>query len=44
MQRSLGGRCSKCKKGTYMAFNKAVLFADVCIEIYASVLIQQQMP
>ncbi len=27
-----------------MAFNRAVLLADMCIEMDASVLIQQQMP
>ncbi len=39
------GRCSKYKRGTWnTAFNRAVLFADMWIEIDASVLIQQQMP
>ncbi len=39
------GRCSKYKRGTWnTAFNKAVLLADMCIEMDASVLIQQQMP
>ncbi len=39
------GRCSKYKRGTWnMAFNRAVILADMCIEIDASVLIQQQMP
>ncbi len=39
------GRCSKYKRGTWnTAFNRAVLLADVCIEMDASVLIQQQMP
>ncbi len=29
-----GGMCSKCKSGTWnMAFNRVVLFADVCIDI-----------
>ncbi len=49
MQRPLGGggggRGSKYKRGTWnMAFNRAVLLADMCIEMDASVLIQQQMP
>ncbi len=39
------GRCSKYKRGTWnTAFNRAVLLADMCIEMDASVLIQQQMP
>ncbi len=39
------GRCSKYKRGTWnMAFNRAVLLADMSIEMDASVLIQQQMP
>ncbi len=39
------GRCSKYKRGTWnTAFNRAVLFADMCIEMDASLLIQQQMP
>ncbi len=39
------GGCSKYKRGTWnKAFHRAVLFADVCIEMDASVLIQQQMP
>ncbi len=39
------GRCSKYKRGTCKtAFNRAVLLADMCIEMDASVLIQQQMP
>ncbi len=39
------GRCSKYKRGTWnTAFNRAVLLADMCIEVDASVLIQQQMP
>ncbi len=33
------------KRGTWnTAFNRAVLLADRCIEMDASVLIQQQMP
>ncbi len=41
----LRGRCSKYKRGTWnTAFNRAVLLADMCIEMDASVLIQQQMP
>ncbi len=40
-----GGRCSKYKRGTWnTAFNRAVLLADMCIEMDASVLIKQQMP
>ncbi len=39
------GRCSKYKRGTWnTAFNSTVLLADMCIEMDASVLIQQQMP
>ncbi len=39
------GRFSKYKRGTWnTAFNRAVILADMCIEIDASVLIQQQMP
>ncbi len=39
------GRCSKYKRGTWnTAFNRVVLLADMCIEMDASVLIQQQMP
>ncbi len=39
------GRCSKYKRVTWnTAFNRAVFFADMCIEMDASVLIQQQMP
>ncbi len=39
------GRCSKYKRGTWnTAFNRAVLFADMCVEMDAYVLIQQQMP
>ncbi len=39
------GRCSKYKRGTWnTAFNRAVLLADMCIEMDASLLIQQQMP
>ncbi len=39
------GRCSKYKRGTWNTpFNRAVLFADVCIKMDASVLLQQQMP
>ncbi len=39
------GRCSKYKRGTWnTAFNRAVLLADICIKMDASVLIQQQMP
>ncbi len=38
-------RCSKYERGTWnTAFNRAVLLADMCIEMDASVLIQQQMP
>ncbi len=34
-----GGRCSKYKRGTWnKAFNRAVLFADVCIEMDAFLL------
>ncbi len=40
----LRGRCSKYKRGTWnTAFNRAVLLADMCIEMEASVLIQLQM-
>jgi len=40
-----GGRCSKYNRGTWnKALNRAVLFADLCIEMDASLLIQQQMP
>ncbi len=39
------GRCSKYERGTWnTAFNRAVLLADMCIEMDASVLIQQQIP
>ncbi len=39
------GRCSKYKRGTWnTAFNRAVILADMCFEMDASVLIQQQMP
>ncbi len=38
------GRCSKYKRGTWNTFNRAVLLADMCIEMDASVLIQQLMP
>ncbi len=38
------GRCSKYNRGTWKtAFNRAVLLADMCIEMEASVLIQLQM-
>ncbi len=39
------GRCSKYKRGTWnTAFNRAVLLADMCIEMDASILKRQQMP
>ncbi len=42
VQRPLGGQVLKVKGARNTAFNRAVLFADVCIEMDASVLIQQQ--
>ncbi len=47
MQRPLEGQVLKVgyKRSTWnTAFNRAVLIADMCIKINASVLIQQQMP
>ncbi len=47
VQRPLEGQVLKVqyKRGTWnTAFNRAVLLADMCIEMDASVLIQQQMP
>ncbi len=39
------GMCSKYKRGTwYTALNRAVLLADMCIEMDPSALIQQHMP
>ncbi len=42
---TFGGAGAQSIKGAHgTAFNRAVLLADTCIEMDASVLIQQQMP